>query len=369
MGVLPVFLLGGLAVLVRADLGFSESRLGVSVAAYFASAALGSAPSGRLAQRLGSRSALRAGAAVSVVCLLGAASAQRWWQLTAFLVVGGAGNALIQVAANLLLAGAVSPARQGLAFGVKQAAIPASTLLGGLAVPVIGVTVGWRWAFGLAALLAVVAGATQTRRGPAARPQPAPPAIATATAPLVILGAGAGFGAAAATSLGSFLVEFIVRIGWSPGAAGQVLALGSVAGLAARLGMGWMADRGGVRSLRGVMLQLLVGAVAFAALPLAGGRLGILTAVVVVAFAAGWGWPGLFNLLVVRANRDAPAAATGVTQTGVYAGGVAGPIAFGLAVEHGSYGLAWSGAAGALLIAALLLLLGRRLATAPRAGM
>ena len=35
-----------------------------------------------------------------------------------------------------------------------------------------------------------------------------------------------------------------------------------------------------------------------------------------VAFALGWGWPGLFNLAVVDRHREAPGAATGVSQTG-----------------------------------------------------
>jgi MFS family permease len=368
VGVLPVFLLGGLAVLVRADLGFDEVRLGISVAAYFAAAAVGSVHAGRLAQQFGAQRSLRWGAALSVGCLLGVASAQTWLLLTASLLIGGIANSLIQVAANLLLSGAVSPARQGLAFGVKQAAIPAATLLGGLAVPLVGVTVGWRWAFVLAAVLALVATATQRQQGAGVRPAVVRPSVATAPAPLVVLAAGAGCGAAAANSLGSFLVEFVVSVGWSPAAAGRTLAIGSLAGLGARLLVGWLADRGASRTLRGVAAQLGLGAIAFALLPSAGGTLPALTAVVVLAFATGWGWPGLFNFLVVRENRAAPAAATGVTQAGVYAGGVVGPLAFGAAVQYGSYALAWRGAGGVLLLGAVLLLVGRRLAAARPRG-
>ena len=48
-----------------------------------------------------------------------------------------------------------------------------------------------------------------------------------------------------------------------------------------------------------------------------------------VAFTLGWGWPGLFNLAVVDLHREAPGAATGISQTGIYVGAAAGPAATG----------------------------------------
>ena len=48
-----------------------------------------------------------------------------------------------------------------------------------------------------------------------------------------------------------------------------------------------------------------------------------------VAFTLGWGWPGLFNLAVVDSNRETPGSASGVSQTGIYAGAAFGPAAFG----------------------------------------
>jgi len=70
--------------------------------------------------------------------------------------VGGLARGAGQPASNALIATAVAPGRRGLAYGAKQAAIPAGVLLGGLAVPVFGVTVGWRWAYVAAAVVAVV---------------------------------------------------------------------------------------------------------------------------------------------------------------------------------------------------------------------
>jgi cyanate permease len=59
-----------------------------------------------------------------------------------------------------------------------------------------------------------------------------------------------------------------------------------------------------------------------------------------VAFFTGWGWNALFIHSVVTLNPDAPAASTGVTQTGGFAGSVVGPAAFGYAV--GAFGFSWA---------------------------
>ena len=50
---------------------------------------------------------------------------------------------------------------------------------------------------------------------------------------------------------------------------------------------------------------------------------------VVLGFGLGWAWPGLMNFAVVRLHPQAPAAATSITQTGVYAGGCLGPLSLG----------------------------------------
>ena len=54
-----------------------------------------------------------------------------------------------------------------------------------------------------------------------------------------------------------------------------------------------------------------------------------LVAGVVLGFGLGWAWPGLMNFAVVRLHPQAPAAATSITQTGVYAGGCLGPLGLG----------------------------------------
>lgn len=344
---LPVFGLGGLAVLVRADLGFSESQLGTAVGLYFGVSSLAAVPAGRIAQRIGAFRGMAVGATASAVAMLGVATMTRSYvHLVCWMAVGSLSNAFGQPSGNLALARRIAPARQGTAFGVKQSATLVATLLGGLAVPAVGLTVGWRWAF-LAGAVAAAAFALAVARPdghavgtggttPAAAAHPARPPLA----PLAVLAAGAALGTAATTSLGAFFVESAVHHGVAPGAAGLWFAAGSVSGIAARIALGWGADRSARSQLHVVAGLLVAGAAGFALLP---GRTSVpaLAAATVLSFAAGWGWTGLYNLAVVREHPGAAASATGVTVAGFSFGGMAGPIAFGMIAEHGSYAAAW----------------------------
>jgi MFS family permease len=88
----------------------------------------------------------------------------------------------------------------------------------------------------------------------------------------------------------------------------------------------------------------------------------------VAAYCLAWGWPGLFNLAVVRSNPGAPGAATGITQTGTYIGAVLGPLLFGFGVEAWSYSWAWFGSAITSALAALAVFNARRALRAERDG-
>ena len=80
-----------------------------------------------------------------------------------------------------------------------------------------------------------------------------------------------------------------------------------------------------------------------------------------LGFAIGWSWPGLLMFAVVRVARDSPGVATSAVQTGAFAGGALGPVLFGLVVSSAGYGTAWPAAVVSLSLAAVLLLVARRL--------
>ncbi len=408
--VLPVFLAGALSVQLRGALHLSATDIGLAVAAFFGSSAVCSAGFGAVAERLGAITVMRMAALAALTGMVGVALfARSLMTLAAGLAIGGVANGAMQPAVNLFLSRSVHTSRQGLAFGVKQAGIPTATLLSGLAVPGLALTVGWRVGFlvgagiaaGVAATLGVVGrraagpevasvggqpagtpggtgrseGRPVTREagpmGPAGRR--AGRAVSSATVdvvPLIVLAGGMAAAVAASNALGAFVVPSAVAHGVGAGPAGLLLALGSVAGLSARVGFGWQADRTpgrGVTAARRhlAVMSMLLGGGILGYLALASGIRFLLVPAVLVAFGAGWGFNGLFNLAIVRAYAHAPARATGITQVGAYLGGMSGPLVFGLLVDRADYGAAWVtcavlAAVGAITVVAAAGLLGRR---------
>jgi MFS family permease len=362
VSVLPVFLVGSLAVFVAAELHFGVAELGVAVASYYTASAISSVPAGRLAERIGARKSMVLGSAACAAALLFVAvAATDFPRLVLAMLVAGGGNAMTQLGANLGLARAVPQVRQGLAFGIKQAAIPVATLLGGLAVPAVALTIGWRWAFVAAAILFLPVLAVAPATGPRP-PRRAGPLRAgdVALKPLAVLAFASALGSASVNALGAFFVKSTVASGLDVGAAGLLLAVASAIGVVARIWNGHRADQRGGGHLTQVALLILIGGVAMAMLAWSEVR-PLLVVASVVAFGAGWGWNGLFTFAIVRYNQNAPAAATGITQLGLFVGGVIGPLAFGATVERASYAVAWLGGAAALFAAAGLILVGRRM--------
>jgi MFS family permease len=363
--VLPVFLVGGLAVQITDELRFDPAGLGLAVSACFGVSALASVPSGALVERFGPTVTARAGILISALALGSIALFARSYPvLLIILTLSGASNALGQLAANVTLAAHVPTRRQGFSFGIKQAAIPIATLLAGLSVPVVALTVGWRWAFVIAALIGLATlplvprdqGGTRRRR---AREQ-----ADRATAALIVVGVAAMLAAGAANALGTFLVDATVAGGLSPAIAGLALTAGSAVNVLSRLLGGWLADRRARGHLGVVAGSMMVGAIGLALLAVPHNV--ALTVGVLLGFGLGWSWPGLMTFAVVRLHPQSPAAATSITQTGVYAGGCVGPLAFGATAAGADYPTAWFGAGVTMLIAGTLMVVGGRLLRAHR---
>jgi MFS family permease len=167
--------------------------------------------------------------------------------------------------------------------------------------------------------------------------------------------------AAAANALGTFVVDSSVDRGLTPGLAGLTLTLGSAVCVVARVGAGWLADRRATGHVAVIAGMLVVGAAGLGLLAVAGPVPLVLG--VVLGFGLGWAWPGLMTFAVVRLHPQAPAAATSITQTGVYAGGCLGPLGLGAAAAHAGYPAMWLTAAAAMLAAAALMLTGSRMLT------
>lgn len=361
VGVCPVFLVGGLGVQLQAALGFGAAGLGMATAGFFGVAALASRIMGWLVERIGAPNGMRLSAVCSSLLLVGLSVINDAVWLLGLLLLAGMSTALAQPSSNLLITQAVPTHRRGTGFGVKQSAIPMATMLAGAAVPAVALTIGWRWVFVFGGLLGLIAAwsvpslpATQQP----ARSAPSKSSPGQRRAMLLIIAATGGLGSAAANSLGAFLTTTAVDVGFSPWAAGLVLSLGSIVGLSVRLAAGVLADRRNPNLLRVILVMLFLGAVGFALMAIPAQLPFILG--VLIAFGAGWAWPGLLNFAVAKIAPDRVASATSFTQTGVYVGACLGPLLFGVVAQHSGLSVAWGAASAAAVIAGTLLFFIRR---------
>ena len=353
---LPGFLVGGLSVQIRGEFDIAEGRYGWAMSTYFLAATAGSIVLGRLAQVIGPRRQLTLallGAAVVDLCI--ALFANEFRYLIAFLAIAGLCNAAAQTAVNLGLTQAGLP-RVGLALAVKQSGMPAASMLSGVAVPAIALTLGWRWAFVVAANVALIAlvGVQQTISSSA-------PKLSTQKAPyqsplntLVIAGVAAMFLSFGAGALNAWVVESGVDAGLGKGAAGLMLSIGAALGIAIRIGWGMQLDRMSWHPFVIAGATVLGGAIGAIGLTSRSASFHIIATV--IAFSGGWIWPVFLNFGVVRANEGNAASATGVTQTGVYLGVFIAPLTAGAIIERSGYPMMWTITAIAMAVGGILML-------------
>jgi MFS family permease len=351
--VLPITLLGALFVKIGPEFDLDQAVLGLLAAVFLGVSILVAPAAGIFAERGGASRALIISALLAAVACSGIALvADSGIGLVPWLIAAGLANAVGQTGTAVFVVQTIPAARQGFAFGVKQATAPLGTLLAGIAVPAFALTIGWRWAFGTTAVLAVLAAFAVPRLGRpihldhAARGFRRLKQRNTVLALVLAIMLGVG----AASALGVFFVDATVSAGLSPAAAGWLQALGSSLGVISRLLAGRAADTMPSGHLRLVAIMLAAGAIGFGLLAV-GGDVPILIGTA-LAFGMGWGWVGVFFFAVVRLNPDAPGAATGIVQTGDFAGSLVGPVVFGGLAASGSYGSAWSVAAALAVLGA-----------------
>lgn len=362
LAALPLFMVGGLAVQIKAELGLTETALGAGVTIGFVVGAVSGPFGGRLADRIGPRKSIYLGSTLSVLALTGLGLVtSTWGSMVVFLCIAGMSVAIVDPGLAILINRAIVPARQGLAFGIKEASIPASTLAAGIAVPAIALTVGWRWAFAIGLLPWLVimillprleiraATAQETGTGGGVPP--------TRRRVLLLVAAAAALGTAAASGIGIFLTDSAVTMGLSPAGAGILLAVGSMAGIVTRIATGALADRIGGPQFKLIAIMLAVGAVTMA---LGGtGNTALLVLGTIGTFTGGWAWTGLLFLSLVKTNPGRPGAVAGIGMAGLGVGNAAGPILFGVVAQSYSFGVAWMVAAIVAGLAAVVMAVAR----------
>jgi predicted MFS family arabinose efflux permease len=241
---------------------------------------------------------------------------------------------LCHPATNHLIGLRVSEARRALAFGLKQSAVPIASLLAGLAIPVIALSLGWRWAYGIAAFLALVLlacflalGPRRSPKGAVRRPTSAPLSRVQRSY-FLLIACVTTLGAGAATTAATFGVVSAIERGIHPGTAGLLLGAASAVGAAMRIAVGALSDRRKGDTIRTIGIMQFSGAAGAVLMTI--GPSWLFGMGLVLALGVGWGWTGLVHFVVSQTAGPATPSATAIVQTGSYLGCAAAPIIAGI---------------------------------------
>jgi predicted MFS family arabinose efflux permease len=295
-----------------------------------------------------------------------AVGARERWAFTVLLVLAAAAYGLANPSANQALADHAPLHRGATIFGIKHAGIPGSTLLAGLAVPVVVLNLGWRAAYVAAAVLAL---AVSLLVPSGEMPAPVHEDVAEPGQPwkrrdLVGLAVGGGLATLAAVALGSYLVSAAVDLGFSQGGAGWLQFAGSGLSILTRVGLGWLTDRTQTTGMSLMVGLIVAGAAVFYLLPISSG-FGF-AAAVMIAFSTAWAWPGLMTHVVVNRDRRSAAVASGISQTGIFVGAGLAPLLLGTVIQRWSFDRAFLLVAVSLTLSAIVLVWVGRTAAAVR---
>lgn len=363
--VLPGFLTAGVAPRIAADFPFGPSQVGLSIGVFYVAAMLSASRAGRLVDRIGPGRGLTITCALTGACTLSiAVLADSAAALIALLSIGGVGNAFASPSMSLLLSQTLHGSRHGLGFGAQQSGAPTGALLAGLALPLVAAPLGWRWTFVAVALLAFAGSLALPRQRlhPADQPRDRRGPGVGGVRAVHLFAVTAALATAATMGLVAFLVLFAVDAGMSEQTAGLLLAGTSAAAVISRVGLGLIADRRRRGLLVRVVAMLVAGACGFVLVLSAEPVL--IVAGALIAGGLAWGWPGLLTLASVLEHPSTPAWAVGTMMSGIYVGGLAGPLVLGLVAELAGFTAMWTLCAILSLLAAGTVLVARRLTRA-----
>lgn len=287
-------------------------------------------------------------------------------------ILAGMGYGLATPGASHVLARVTPSGRRGLVFSIKQSAVPLGGLAAGALLPPVAERLGWEWAVALSCCLALSAALLiqplrarlDDDRDRAHRIRIGAPAesirlVLAAPELRPIASVAFSFGAMQ-LSLFAFLVTYLVeRIGLDLVTAGLLFSVMQGAGIAARVGWGWVSDHR--VPARRLLAALGAGAVAGLAAAAAFTEAWPLAGLAAVCAALGFtavGWNGIYLAEVPRVvPLEKVGAATGGVLLFTFAGVVAGPSSFGVILAAtGSYAAAFAAVALPVLatVAALL---------------
>jgi MFS family permease len=348
--------------------GVGPAAWGVLVAGFLVGAGATQVPAGFLARRHGERPVALAGAALLAVAALGSAYSPSFAILLAARVAAGVGAGLFFSPAIGWVGRLYGPGERGLPVGTFSSAFSAGAAAGVVGSALLVPAVGWQGSLalgalglGLTTLVAIVAIPRAAGGLPAWGPEPlAPAGAAWRSRSVVAIGvAFVGFeGATFAT--GQFVVPFgeVVHLwpAWLAGAVGSAFVLPSVVGGP----VGGVVSERSMRHRTQLVGVTLLGAVALAALPIAGVAAAVAIGSV-FSFTYGFAYAVMYVLphfWTELPAREIPLA-IGLFNAIQLGGGAAVSALFGAIVAARSYAVGWEVVA-AIQVATLLALVALR---------
>ena len=358
------------------EFGVEARWVGVFIWIVYGGGMLGSLASGGFIERHG---AIRVSQVCVLLCAIGVAvmalaPARAPALLALAAVVIGLGYGPVTPASSQLLQRTAPPSRMALTFSIKQTGVPAGAALSGALLPVLALAIGWRAAFALVALAGVVVVAvSQPIRASldADRRAHGRFTFAGIFAPLAVLRQSRALRDLALVSLAysatqvcltSFLVVYLTEtLHWTLVGAGLALTSATIAGVAGRIGWGYVADR--LLAPRHVLALIGLAACACGIVMALATREWPASAIIALAVVFGGTAIGWNGVQLSEVARLAPAGnagkVTGASGFVTFAGVVIGPPSFAvLATLTGSYRVGFATFAALSATAALALLRG-----------
>jgi len=371
---LPIGLLGVLAVSFVAKLGISEGQMATIVATFFLAGAVVALASARFLDALGWRRSLWIATAMSVSSpLVVAADSGSRAIVTAAMLVGGAGLAIMIPATNLALTRTTPVESLAVMVTLKQASIPIALLASGALAPSLALAASVEWPFLLAALVGPVGLLLLQIARCGCGDQPAVVDVGDDVRGrrrdlqgLATLGVATGIASLLPGALTGMLALSLAASGTSATQAGVIYGVANAAGIAVRLLSGLYAHRTGTDGFLPVITLMAVGGIGAMLLGLDSVLLLLVGAV--IAFGLGWGWPGLLFFAAMRAVPTSPAAASAVVQSGGMMGAALGPVMLGAIVTQSGWVIGWLSVGAMSVLAAVGVGVARTFLVADAAG-
>jgi len=362
-GTTTPYLVGTLAPHLIRDWGLSPMRYGLLASATYFIAVVVSRFIGRACDVQSTRASGVLLMFAALVAWTGLGLSPNYWLALIATAIGGLTLAASNPVTNRMVS-EVRPKNFGAALGFKQAGVPLSAFVVGLAAPPIAGATSWHYAvLSCVPVGAVISlGILIMPAAPSSRPR------ARRTAPSGTVGHGVGYLAGYALLMGcgggvlnAFVALYAVsRLGESETTGGRLLALMGLGGAVSRVAWAQASQSRSPTRILGVLASVAVVSSALIATSSAAGTFVLLIGVGLAGLSAS-SWLGVAMVAVYRLSDTGIGDRTGVVSRGFYAGLLLAPVLGGALISvDPTYTLIWAAQGMCFLLAVALVALRRQ---------